>query len=126
MAGFSISGNYYIGLASGRLASGRRFFLIGFGNGPLFLNFNYLIPIIFGEEASPCIMGIQMAVSSLSSMTTPILCGFLGQQIGMWIFPLYLLIFFIGMTATGLRVNKMFWSMKQYRFYIGDNRRQAT
>ncbi len=87
----------------------RRVFLIGFGNGPMFPNFSYLTPIIFGEEASPSVMGVQMAVSSLSSMTTPILCGFLGQQIGMWIFPLYLLIFFIGMTVTGLRVNKVFW-----------------
>ena len=38
------------------------FFLIGFGNGLLFPNFNYLTPIIFGEEASPSIMGVQIVV----------------------------------------------------------------
>lgn len=86
------------------------FFLIGFGNGPQFPNFNYLTPIIFGEDASPSIMGVQMAVSSLSSMATPVLCGFLSQQIGMWIFPFYLLIFFIGMIAAVLRANKVLWA----------------
>lgn len=86
------------------------FFLIGFGNGPQFPNFNYLTPIIFGEDASPSIMGVQMAVSSLSSMTTPVLCGFLSQQIGMWNFPFYLLIFFIGMIAAVLRANKVLWA----------------
>lgn len=86
------------------------FFLIGFGNGPLFPNFSYLTPVIFGEEASLSVMGIQMAISSLSSMTAPILCGFLGQKTGMWIFPLYLLIFFIGMMVAGLWANKVFWN----------------
>ena len=49
------------------------FFLIGFGNGPMFPNFSCLTPIIFGEEASPSVMGVHMAVSSLSSITMPIL-----------------------------------------------------
>lgn len=78
--------------------------------GPLFPNFNYLPPIIFGEEASPSIIGVQMAVSSLTTMTAPIICGFLGQQVGMWTLPFYLLIFFIGMIMTGFRANKVFWA----------------
>lgn len=86
------------------------FFLIGFGTGPQFPNFNYLTPIIFGEDASPSIMGVQMAVCSLSSMTTPVLCGFLSQQIGMWIFPFCLLVFLIGMIAASLRAYRMPWA----------------
>lgn len=94
------------------LFAGAGFFLIGFGNGPLFPNFNYLTPIIFGEKASPSIIGAQMAIASLTFTTNPILCGFLGQQIGMWILPFYLLIFLIGMIITRLLANRVFESVK--------------
>ena len=89
------------------------FFLVGFGNGPQYPNFSYLTPIIFGEKGSPSIMGVEMAVSSLTSMTTPVLCGFLGQRIGMWILPFYLLIFLIGMIAIYLQADNVFWAAKK-------------
>ncbi|MCQ2593543.1 MAG: MFS transporter [Treponema sp.] len=70
-------------------------FLIGFGNGPMFPNFNYLTPENFGEENSVAIIGVQMAFASISSMSVPVICGLLGQFMGMWIFPIYLLLFFV-------------------------------
>ena len=88
-------------------------FMTGFGNGPLFPNFNYMTPLIFGTEASPAIIGSQMAVASVSSMLTPTLCGFLGQQFGMGLFPLYLLVCSAGMAVVSVMANRVFWPSKQ-------------
>lgn len=69
-------------------------FLIGFGNGPLFPNFNFLAPISFGSENSQSVIGVQMASAYVGIMLAPMLCGILGQSFGMVIFPFYLLVFF--------------------------------
>lgn len=82
-------------------------FLIGFGNGPMFPNFNYLTPENFGEENSVAIIGVQMATASISMMTTPVICSLLGQFAGMWIFPVYLLVFFAVMLAGTIRMMKI-------------------
>lgn len=74
-------------------------FLTGLGNGPLFPNFNYLTPRNFGEEVSQSVMGTQMAASYVGIMIVPAVCGLLGQLIDMSIFPLYLLAFYLIMTA---------------------------
>lgn len=70
-------------------------FLIGLCNGPMFPNFSYLTPHTFGQDNSPAVLGTQMAVASISMMITPVFCGLLGQWLGMWIFPLYLLLFYL-------------------------------
>lgn len=92
--------------------AGAGLFLIGFGNGPMYPNFSYMTPLIFGEEASPAVIGSQMAVASVSSMLTPILCGFLGQRFGMGVFPLYLLVCFVGMAVVSAMANRVFWPSK--------------
>ena len=70
-------------------------FLVGFGNGPLFPNFNYLAPISFGKEVSQSVISLQMSFAYAGIMIGPLVCGLLGQYIGMVIFPYYLLLFFI-------------------------------
>lgn len=71
------------------------FFLAGFGDGPLFPNFNYLTPQNFGEDVSQSVMGTQMTASYVGIMLAPALCGLLGQFINMSIFPIYLLVFYM-------------------------------
>ncbi len=83
-------------------------FLIGLGNGPLFPNFSYLTPENFGEALSPAIMGTQIAVSSVAIMTMPVLCSVLGQFMGMGIFPIYLMAFFVIMVMAMLRAGVVF------------------
>lgn len=83
-------------------------FLIGLGNGPLFPNFSYLTPENFGEALSPAIMGTQIAVSSVAIMTMPVLCSVLGQFMGMGIFPIYLMVFFVIMVMAMLRAGVVF------------------
>lgn len=74
---------------------------IGLGNGPLFPNLNYLTPIIFGKKISSSVIGSQMAVASVTGITTPILCGFFGMKL----FPFFLLAFFAWMLAITPKAN---------------------
>ncbi|MBO4324043.1 MAG: MFS transporter [Lachnospiraceae bacterium] len=69
--------------------------MIGLGNGPMFPNFNYLTPENFGESRSPAIIGTQMAVSSFAIIVGPILCGLIGQALGMGSFPFFLAVCYI-------------------------------
>lgn len=68
-------------------------FLIGLGNGPLFPNFNYITPILFGESKAPSIIGSQMTVASLSFMIVPILFGQIARFAGLWVFPVAICLF---------------------------------
>lgn len=70
-------------------------FLIGFGNGPMFPNFTYLTPQLFGQERSASILGTQLAASNIAWLVMPVICSILGDTFGMWIFPWYLTILFI-------------------------------
>lgn len=85
------------------------FLLIGAGNGPMFPNFNFITPMVFGERKSVPIIGSQMAVASLTFMTAPVVCGFVGQIFGMVAFPYFLLTFFALMTLIIWRAGKAFW-----------------
>lgn len=93
---------------NGAMIAGMALFLVGLGNGPMFPNFNYLTPENFGEELSPSIMGTQMAVAGVSCMVTPMLCGVLGQVLGMGIFPVYLAVFFCVMLFTMWKAKQVF------------------
>lgn len=70
-------------------------FLIGFGNGPVFPNLNYLTPKNFGADISQSVMGTQMAASNIGILVMPPVFGFLGQALGMWLFPWFLLAMFL-------------------------------
>lgn len=70
-------------------------FLIALGNSPMFPNFTYLTPMCFGKEKSASIMGTQFAVSNIAYMAMPVVCSLLGQVLGMWIFPWFILLAFI-------------------------------
>lgn len=82
-------------------------FLIGFGNGPLFPNLNYLTPENFGADVSQSVMGVQMSTAYVGIMLAPMLCGVIGQTLGMWTFPIYLSVFYIIMVPATIRAKKM-------------------
>lgn len=62
-------------------------FLVGFGNGSIFPNMTHLTPINFGKDISQSVIGMQMGFACVSVMLTPILFGFIAQNIGVWLFP---------------------------------------
>lgn len=90
-------------------------FLVGLGNGPLFPNFNYLTPRNFGEDVSQSVMGTQMASAYVGIMLAPALCGVLGQIFGMWIFPFYLLVFYVGMLAATHTIRRILGTARKAR-----------
>ena len=73
-------------------------FMIGLGNGPLFPNLTHLAPIHFGEELSQSLIGLQMAVSSVSVLFSPIIFGQIAEHIGSYLFP-YVLMTLLLLTA---------------------------
>lgn len=100
-------------IPAGGVLPGVALFLLGFGNGPLFPNFNFLTPENFGEELSPAIIGTQIAVSSFAVMTMPVLCSVLGELFGMGIFPVFLVVFFIIMLVAMWRASVVFKDKKR-------------
>lgn len=85
-------------------------FLIGFGNGPLFPNMTHLAPVHFGEELSQATIGIQMAASSVSVLLSPIVFGFLAENIGTHLFPYSLMAMLI---VTALATRSLFSKNKE-------------
>lgn len=61
--------------------------LIGIGNGPMFPNFNYITPLLYGEEKSPALIGSEYTSASIATMTVPIVVGQVAAKIGFDIFP---------------------------------------
>ena len=74
-------------------------FMIGLGNGPLFPNFNYLAPESFGKDVSESVISLQMASAYVGILVGPLLCGLLGQNLGMFIFPFYIICAFVAMAV---------------------------
>ena len=70
-------------------------FLVGFGNGPLYPNFSYLTPINFGEENAEAVMGTEQVFAYIGATAVPAVCGILAQVFGLWLFPVFLLVFFV-------------------------------
>lgn len=84
-------------------------FMIGLGNGPLFPNFNYLAPESFGKDVSESVISLQMASAYVGILAGPLLCGLLGQSLGMFVFPFYIICAFavmVVMTAWAQRLLK--------------------
>ena len=65
-------------------------FLVGLGIGPIYPNLMHLTPSFFGRETSQSVMGSQMAAASLAFVLTPFVFAPLAQNIGLWLFPIYL------------------------------------
>ena len=91
-------------LPGGRIAATLAYFLMGFGIGPVFPNISFLTPGIFGPKKSPSIMGTQMAVGSFALMILPIACGIIGRYVGMWIFPIIMLVFSVLLFLASIRL----------------------
>jgi len=65
-------------------------FLVGLGVGPIYPNLMHLTPGFFGKEVSQSVMGSQMAAASLTFVLTPFVFAPLAQNVGLWLFPVYL------------------------------------
>ncbi len=69
------------------------FVVIGTGMGPVYPSIQHMAPENFGKKYSAGVIGLQMASAYVGSTFMPMVFGLLQQQIGIWIMPLYLIIF---------------------------------
>jgi fucose permease len=67
--------------------------LLGRGCAPVYPCVIHSTPANFGKENSQAIIGVQMASAYLGSTLMPPLFGILGQWLGMWIYPVFMLVF---------------------------------
>ena len=88
--------------------------LIGIGNGPMFPNFNYITPLLYGEEKSPALIGSEYTCASIATMTIPIIVGQIAAKKGFEFFPYVIAIsVVISATAYSCLYKKMVSSKKQ-------------
>lgn len=85
------------------------FIVIGLGCAPIYPCIIHSTPDNFGAENSGAIIGIQMASAYVGTTFIPPLFGLLGNFIGFWMMPVYLLVFvalMITMTELTFRITK--------------------
>ena len=69
------------------------FVIIGIGMGPVYPAIQHMAPGNFGKRNSAAVIGLQMASAYAGSTFMPMVFGLLQQYIGIWIMPVYLLLF---------------------------------
>lgn len=85
------------------------FLVIGFGCAPIYPCIIHSTPSNFGAENSGAIIGIQMASAYIGTTFVPPIFGVLGNSIGFFIMPVYLLVFvalMITMVEVTFRITK--------------------
>lgn len=74
--------------------------IIGFGCAPVYPAIIHSTPFYFGKENSQALIGIQMACAYVGSTFMPPLLGTLAARIGIWLYPVFLLVFEVLMVLT--------------------------
>ena len=75
--------------------------IIGFGCAPVYPAIIHSTPFYFGKENSQALIGIQMACAYVGSTFMPPLFGTLAARIGIWLYPVFLLV--LGADGVDLR-----------------------
>lgn len=71
------------------------FLIIGTGMGPIYPSIQHMAPDHFGKKYSASVIGLQMASAYIGSTFMPTVFGFIQQNIGIGIMPIYLMGFAI-------------------------------
>lgn len=69
------------------------FLIIGTGMGPIYPSIQHMAPANFGKKYSASVIGLQMSSAYIGSTFMPTVFGFIQQNVGIGIMPLYLLLF---------------------------------
>ena len=80
--------------------------LLGCGCAPIYPSTIHATPARFGEELALELTGMQMAFAYIGSLAMSPLFGVFAQSFGTWLYPWYLVIFLVGMTVAGERLNR--------------------
>ena len=77
----------------GYIIAAAGFIIIGTGMGPVYPAIQHMVPTSFGNENSAAVIGLQMASAYTGSTLMPMVFGHIQQAAGIWILPLYLIVF---------------------------------
>lgn len=80
--------------------------LMGCGCAPIYPSTIHATPARFGEELALELTGMQMAFAYIGSLAMSPLFGVVAQFFGTWLYPWYLVVFLVGMTVAGERLNR--------------------
>lgn len=80
--------------------------VVGLGCAPIYPSVIHATPSNFGAENSASIIGVQMASAYVGTSFMPPLFGLLAQYVGAWLFPYFILFFFLLMTVCMEILNK--------------------
>lgn len=80
--------------------------ITGFGSGPVYPSIIHATPDNFGAEKSQAIIGMQMASAYVGSTFIPPLFGMIQGISGIWLFPFFLMIFFILLVIMTEKLNQ--------------------
>lgn len=69
--------------------------LTGVGMGPIYPSIQHMAPINFTKEYSSSVIALQMASAYIGSTFMPLLFGIIQEKVGIYIMPIFLLIFLI-------------------------------
>lgn len=69
--------------------------LLGLGCAPIFPSMLHATPDNFGRDKSQAIMGMQMASAYFGTTFMPLAFGFIGDKVGIWTYPIFLMVFVI-------------------------------
>ena len=69
------------------------FAVIGVGMGPVYPAIQHMAPANFGKKYSAAVIGLQMASAYIASTFMPMVFGQLQQALGIWIMPIWLVVF---------------------------------
>ncbi len=71
------------------------FIITGIGMGPIYPSITHMAPYKFGKKYSASVISLQMASAYIGTTFMPLLFGILQENLGIWIMPLFLIIFVI-------------------------------
>lgn len=80
--------------------------IIGFGCAPIYPSIIHATPFNFGKENSQAIIGIQMASAYVGATFMPPLFGVVASYAGIWLYPLYLMVFAVLMLILSESLNR--------------------
>ncbi|MGG3943773.1 MFS transporter [Peribacillus psychrosaccharolyticus] len=83
------------------------FIFVGLGLAPIYPCLIHETPIRFGKVHSQSIIGYQMALAYTGTTFLPPLLGIVASKTTLWIFPVFILIYILGMFVSSEKVNRI-------------------
>lgn len=89
-----------VALPLGLISSIIGFIVIGLGCAPVYPSIIHMTPVLFGEDKSQAMIGVQMACAYTGACVVPPIFGMVANATTFYMLPVFLLLFLVLMTLT--------------------------